>query len=176
MSSPLVQTRLRVSRAVPDAIRRARLVVVPPARTPRPRAPFAILVLLVLGGGVAGLLLFNTHMQQVSFHISALEREADDLVARQQALDMELARLRDPQSLAAAAKRQGMVPPGAPAFLRLPDGKVLGTPLPARADDGIAINAAPRGKPAALRSDPVIITVPHGTSPGALAGRQGADR
>jgi hypothetical protein len=36
-------------------------------------------------------------------------------------------------ALAAAARRLGLVPAGIPAFIRLPDGRVLGTPTPAKA-------------------------------------------
>ena len=76
-----------------------------------PRVPFVTLVSLLLLGGVVGLLLFNTSMQQASFAATALEEQATDLSAREQTLQMELERLRDPQRVAEAAKRQGMVIP-----------------------------------------------------------------
>ena len=87
-----------------------------------------MLVVLLLAGGVAGLLAFNTSMQQNSFTATALQHQADALAAREQSLAMDLERLRDPQQLAARAKKLGMVPPTNPAFVRLSDGKVLGQP------------------------------------------------
>ena len=60
---------------------------------------------------------------------------------------MELDALRDPQRLAARAKKLGMVPPPSPAFVRLSDGKVLGTPGAATALDAIRINPLPAAKP-----------------------------
>ena len=81
--------------------------------------PFVTLVSLLLLGGVVGLLLFNTSMQQASFAATALEEQATSLTAREQTLQMELERLRDPQRVAEARKQLGMVPARAPAFLDL---------------------------------------------------------
>ncbi|MGH3307948.1 MAG: hypothetical protein ACRDOX_09690, partial [Nocardioides sp.] len=58
------------------AVERARLTVVPRRRTRAARMPFVMLVSLVLLGGVIGLLLFNTSMQQASFAATALEEQA----------------------------------------------------------------------------------------------------
>ena len=102
-----------------------------------------ILVFATLVAGVVGLLMFNTQMQQSSFHATALQQKADSLVAQQQSLDMELEELRDPQRLAQQARRLGMVPPLDPAFVRLSDGKTLGSPLPASPDDAVRINPLP---------------------------------
>ena len=71
------EARTRVPRIAEAAVERARLTVVP--RVPRSRAarmPFVVLVSLLLVGGVAGLLCFNTSMQQSSFQVTALEDEA----------------------------------------------------------------------------------------------------
>ena len=65
-------------------------------------------------GGVVGLLLFNTSMQQASFAATDLQQQADTLEARQQGLQMELSRLRDPQTIALKAQRMGMVLPDEP--------------------------------------------------------------
>ena len=63
------------------------------------------LVSLVLVGGIVGLLLFNTSMQQASFAATSLESEATHLAARQQTLQMELDELRNPQRVAARPSR-----------------------------------------------------------------------
>lgn len=171
MSSVASQARARVARGVPAAVERARLTIVPARRFGAPRAPFAVLVLAILAAGVVGLLMFNTHMQQASFHATALQQRADALTAKRQSLEMELERLRDPQAVAAAGKRLGMVPPVNPAFIRLGDGSVAGTPTPARPDEGIRITPLPPAKPGVLRPPPVIVRVPAAiTEPGAAAG------
>ena len=56
------------------AVERARLTVVPRARTRAARVPFVSLVTLLLLGGVVGLLLFNTSMQQSSWPSAATIR------------------------------------------------------------------------------------------------------
>ena len=130
MSTLFSQARTRIPRFADAAVERARLTVVPSRRGGRRRgAPFVMLVVLLLAGGVAGLLAFNTTMQQNAFTATALQHRADALAARQQSLAMDLERLRDPQQLAARAKKIGMVPPPNPAFVRLSDGKVLGQPV-----------------------------------------------
>jgi hypothetical protein len=160
MSSLMSQARNRAPRLAEAAVEKARLTLVP-ARTPRaPRAPFAVLVFAILGAGVVGLLMFNTHMQQASFYATRLQTQADNLTARQQALDMELERLRAPQRLAEAGRGLGMVAPGVPAFVRLSDGTVVGTPTPASPDDAVRINPAPPQLPPPLRPRPIIVRVP----------------
>ena len=107
--------RTRVPRFAEAAVERARLTVVPPrraiGRTQAARTPFAILVISMLVAGVVGLLMFNTNMQQASFKATALQERVNVLTAKEQALNMELDALRDPQRLASAAKELGMVPP-----------------------------------------------------------------
>jgi hypothetical protein len=117
-------------------------------------------VFAILGAGVVGLLMFNTHMQQASFYATRLQARADDLTAREQKLDMELERLRAPQRLAAAGKALGMVAPGVPAFVKLSDGSVVGRPTPASPQDAVRINPLPPEVPAALRRKPIVIRVP----------------
>ena len=146
VSNQLAQ-RSRVPRIAEAAVERARLTVVPRGVTRAPRVPFVALVSLLLVSGVAGLLLFNTSMQQASFHATALEQQAQILAAEEQSLQMELEMLRDPQRVAAEARAIGMVPPANPAFIRLSDGRVLGTPTPAVPEDGIRIAPLPTLKP-----------------------------
>jgi hypothetical protein len=104
--------------------------------------------------------MFNTHMQQGSFYATRLQQHADELTARQQALDMQLERLRAPQRLATAGKALGMVAPGVPAFVELSDGSVVGTPTPASPEDAVRINPLPAQLPAPLRPKPIIVRVP----------------
>jgi hypothetical protein len=181
MSSLISQARTRAPRFAEAAVERARLSLVPTQRTRPPRAPFAVLVFAILGAGVVGLLMFNTHMQQASFYATRLQNRADDLTARQQSLDMELERLRAPQRLAQAGKALGMVAPGVPAFVRLSDGTVVGNPTPASPDDAVRIDPLPAGLPAPLQRKPIIVRVPaqptqqptqQTTPPATLPGQQ----
>lgn len=156
MSILMTQARTRVPRIAEAAVERARLTVVPRRAQPAPRVPFVTLVSLLLVGGVVGLLLFNTHMQQASFTTTAMEERATVLDAREQSLQMDLAMLRDPQRVATRAKQLGMVPANGPTFLRLSDGKVLGRPGTADPGESMRIAPLPTPKPKSLRPDPVI--------------------
>lgn len=158
MSSPAVQMRSgqlrsRVPRLAEAAVARARLTVVPRRRTRTPRVPFVTLVTLLLVGGVTGLLLFNTSLQQASFAATSLEDKAATLTAREQTLAMQLEDLRDPQRVAEKAVSLGMVLPRCPTFLHLDTGKVQGQPCePGR----VRIRPLPPVKPAVLRPAPVV--------------------
>ncbi len=157
MSSPAVQLRTRTTPRIGGAaVEKARLRVVPRRAPQHTRVPFVALVSLVLLGGVVGLLLFNTSMQQAAFATTALEAQAGTLSARQQTLEMELDVLRDPQRVAERAQAMGMVPGGTPAYLQLPTGEVLGEPAPATAQEGIRLQPRPDPKPAVLDPEPIV--------------------
>jgi hypothetical protein len=110
-----------------------RLRVVPPADLPAPRAPFVVLVLVLLVSGLVGLLMLNTLVNENSFRIHDLQKQQAALDLREQQLEREIAQREATPALAAAARRLGLVPAGTPAFIRLSDGKVLGVPTPAKA-------------------------------------------
>jgi hypothetical protein len=168
MSSPAFQIRSGRLRATApgsfpgrgtDALQRARLTVVPRARTRTSPVPFVMLVSFVLLAGVIGLLMFNTSMQQASFTTTTMERQDSTLEARKQTLQMELDQLRDPQRVAREAQGMGMVIPATPAFLRLSDGKVLGTPTPATRENPLRLLPQAPKKPAVLDPPPNVVTV-----------------
>ncbi len=126
--------RLRpIDPAARPITRRRALVAVAPAWVPAPRFPFLTLISMILIGGVVGLLMFNTSLQQASFAATALSEQASTLAQREQTLQMELQNLRDPQRVAEHARSLGMVPVGGAGFLRLSDGAFLGRPAPATA-------------------------------------------
>jgi hypothetical protein len=118
-----------------------------------------MLVSFVLLAGVIGLLMFNTSMQQAAFAATSMEQQASTLTAREQSLRMELDVLRDPQRVAREAQGMGMVIPATPAFLRLSDGKVLGTPTPATRVDPLRLLPRAPKKPAILDPAPNVVTV-----------------
>ena len=108
-----------------------RLRVVPKAGRSRPRAPFVVLVVVLMALGLVGLLLINTTMQRGAFELTELQDRAETLHTREQALQLEVSSMTNPDHIATQAARLGMVPSTSPAFLRLPDGKTTGRPSPA---------------------------------------------
>lgn len=159
MSSPAMQVRSRLPRIADGAIERARLTVVPRRRTRAARLPFVALVSMIMLGGIVGLLLFNTSMQQASFAAAALEEQATTLAAREQSLQMEVDDLRDPQRVAGAAQRLGMVQACSPAFLHLDTGKVSGEPCAGTAAQQMRIDPLPPAKPAVINPQPKVVYV-----------------
>lgn len=160
MSSTAPQLRQRVaSRLDQLAAQRARLVVVPRPRTVRaPKVPFITLVSAILLAGIIGLLLFNTSMQQASFRETALEAQARDLSARQQALQMEVQDLADDTRIARLAQEVlGMVIPTTPAgVVDLATGEIDGDPEPATPEGELPLYPPKPERPDALDPDPVI--------------------
>ncbi|GAA1475874.1 hypothetical protein GCM10009623_03200 [Nocardioides aestuarii] len=171
MSSPATQLRTRIAPLIGSpAVEKARLRVVPRRAPQRTRVPFVFLVTLVLLGGVVGLLLFNTSMQQAAFATTALEDQAATLAARQQTLEMEIDTLRDPQRLAERAQQMGMVVSGTPAYLDLETHRVLGEPSPATAEQGLRLLPRPEAKPAVLDPEPIVEEVRQVIGDGPTAG------
>lgn len=125
------QVRRTASWIDSEALRRARLFVVPRSRSQASRVPFVVLVSVLLVGGVVSLLLFNTSMQQAAFSEVRLNQEATALAARQQTLELQLEKMQNPQVIAQRAQARGMVIPEDPAVLRVPSGHVGGVPSPA---------------------------------------------
>ncbi len=107
-------------------LRRPALAVVPARRSRVGHAPFAAVVVAVLAAGLLGLLVLNTVLAQDAFRLHTLKVQSRLLEDREQVLQREVEALRAPSALAARAGVLGMVPAGPPAFLRLPDGAVLG--------------------------------------------------
>lgn len=171
MSSTASALRTRLPQAAPRlaqaALERARLTVVPRRRTTAPRVPFVTFVSIILLAGVVGLLLFNTSMQQASFRATALEKQATDLGAQQEALEMDISTLREPQRVARAAQRLGMVIPSTPAgVLDLRTGRISGEPTPASAADSIPLATPGPRKPASLTPKTVVVKVNAKAKPG----------
>lgn len=166
------QLRGRFPRLAGDAVERARLrVVARPRAEATPRLPFVVLVSVLAVGGVVGLLLFNTSMQQSSFAASALESQARTLDAREQELRSQLETLRNPQRLARTAASRGMVIPAAPCFLPLGGAPVEGVCTPASPEDAMPVEPPPIARPAAL--DPPPVRAPRS---GSEPSRPAADR
>lgn len=115
-----------------------RLRVAPPLPVATPRAPFVALVLALVVGGVLGILLVNTKINENAFRLDTLREQQATLDIREQQLKNEIAEYEAPGNLAAQARKLGLVESGAPVFIRLPDGRVIGVPQPAASDQPTA--------------------------------------
>lgn len=112
----------------PAAARRRPGLKVLPGVARSPRAPFVVMVLLVLGVGLIGLLLLNTALQQGSFALSRLEAETTALRDRAEVLASQVAQMESPSELATRARELGMVPADDLEYIELP-------PLPGARED-----------------------------------------
>ena len=123
-------------RFVPDRWRASSLRLVPTPGRRAPRAAFVSVVMALLAGGLIGLLLLTTGMQQSAFALFDAETEVAGLRQERQTLAAELAAREAPAALASAAALTGMVPNNSPAFLDLDAGTIRGELLPAEAPPG----------------------------------------
>ncbi|MFY1637520.1 hypothetical protein ACN27F_30330 [Solwaraspora sp. WMMB335] len=128
---------------IPDEVpRSARLRVAPPVPVAVPRAPFIAMILVVVVGGVLGVLLVNTKINENAIRIGNLEQQQSNLDIQEQQLEKEIAQHESPGNLAAQARKLGLVESGPPAFIRLPDGRVIGVPQPATGEPAITSQGA----------------------------------
>lgn len=81
----------------------------PPEPVPVPRAPFVALVLALVVGGVLGILVLNTKINENAFTLQELYRQQIELDLRQQQLEQEIAQASSTATLDAAARRMGLV-------------------------------------------------------------------
>jgi hypothetical protein len=127
------------------------------------RVPFAILVGVILGGGLIALLLLNTMAAQDAFRLHDLQRQSATLEDTQQQLQVATQQLESPATLAAKARALGMVPTGSISFVRLRSGRLVGVakaaPLP----------PPPAPKPTASASSAPAKTTKTGASSGSAA-------
>jgi len=121
--------KLDAARAT-EAARSPRLRVAPPAPISAPRAPFVAVVIALVVAGVLGILVINTKTNENSFRISRLQDQKTALDNQQQQLENQIAGYESTGNLYAAARRLGLVKAENPAYIRLPDGKVIGVPKP----------------------------------------------
>ncbi|MFG3548622.1 septum formation initiator family protein [Streptomyces sp. NPDC047725] len=131
------------------AARLARLLPPGGGRGQAARAPFVLLVVLLLGGGLIGLLVLNSALSEGSFELEDLKQETKSLTDEEQALQRDIDTYSAPQALQHRARELGMVPGTDPAFLA-PDGTVKGSPRPASA-------AAGSPRPASAGTVPLVL-------------------
>jgi hypothetical protein len=81
-------------------------------------------------------LLLSIGVSQGAYRIESLQAENARLVRANQTASEKVQTLSSPQNLAANAVALGMVSDATPVYLRLSDGKVIGSPTPATAASG----------------------------------------
>ncbi|MFD2763204.1 hypothetical protein [Micromonospora eburnea] len=114
-----------------------RLRVAPPPPVSVPQAPFVGLILVLVVGGVLGILAVNTKINENAFKLERLQQQQAKLDVDQQQLEKEIADQKAPGNLTANARKLGLVESGELAYIRLPDGKVIGVPQPAESAPAI---------------------------------------
>jgi hypothetical protein len=110
---------------------RPKLRLAPPPPVSGLRVPFMVMILVLVIAGVVGILALNQKINENAFKLDKLRAEQAKLDRQEQNLDEQIAERESPGNLAAAARKLGLVPAGAPAFIRLPDGRIIGVPQPA---------------------------------------------
>nr|WP_055556412.1 septum formation initiator family protein [Streptomyces sp. NBRC 110028] len=130
------------------------------------RAPFVLLVVVLLGSGLIALLLLNSSLNQGSFELSNLEKQTGELSDERQSLQQEVDQLSAPGALEQRARELGMVPGGSPAFLN-PDGTVAGVPAPATGQPSVAHAPGPL-PPLVLDPTPAASTPSPAPAPAAV--------
>ncbi|WP_051970549.1 hypothetical protein [Kitasatospora azatica] len=125
---------IQPGRLLPGQLGRARITVRPgrpPRGAGRGRTPFAVLVVLLLAGGLLGLLMLNTALNEGAIELTKVQKQTTVLTDQQQGLQQQIDHDAAPDALEKSARQLGMVPGGDPAFLQ-DDGTVLGSPGPAK--------------------------------------------
>ncbi|SHM35518.1 hypothetical protein [Cryptosporangium aurantiacum] len=89
-----------------------------------------MLVLVLAIGGLVGLVLLNTAVNENAFRLHDLDTRQAQLDEEEQRLRQALENQKAPDKLDTRARGLGLVPAGDPGFV-LPEGKVVGTPVPA---------------------------------------------
>lgn len=92
------------------------------------RVPFILVLALVLGIGMAGLLVLNTTIQDQSVRLRSLQVEATILGYKEASLQAQVDKLQSSTELAYRATELGMRPNPHPAFLEVPSGRIIGSP------------------------------------------------
>jgi hypothetical protein len=122
---------------------RRRLRVAPPLPVTVARAPFVAMLLFIVVAGVVGILVLSTLINANQFQLNDLQSKQTGLDQQEQLLQQNLAQLQAPGSLVAAAKKLGLVPAGTLAYIRMPDGSVVGIPQPADQAPSVTSQSGP---------------------------------
>jgi hypothetical protein len=148
----------------------------------KPKTPFVLLVLSLLGGGLVALLLLSSASSADAFTQRNLQQSNQALSLREQQLARDVAASEAPGQLAKRAKELGLVEGAEPGFLIVePNGRarVEGSPVPATSpppppkptpSPTPTPSGTPSGTPTAARSGASPSGTPTGTPTAARSG------
>ncbi len=136
------ETPRRLGEAAQQARPQLRAIISPPRRVSS--ASFAILVGVILVGGMVGLLALTTLLQNQAFEVRAAQRAASELAYRSSDLEAQVNREKAPESLGRRATALGMVPNPHGVFIDMRSGEVLGEPIAVRGDEMPSLKVAPQ--------------------------------
>lgn len=111
---------------------------------------FVLIVLAIVGVGLAGVMVVTTSIGAQSRELTALQHEANELEYESAALQTKLETLSSTASLALRASQLGMVPNPYPAYISLEEGAILGEPTPVKGNEFPQLT----GKPPVLEDVP----------------------
>ena len=129
------------ARRVPERVARLR-VVAAPLQAGR-RLPFVALCVALLLASLIAVLVVNIALSRGAYDVHQLQQRRTALAEREQQLAERLAIDSSPARLSERARELGMIPGTSPAFIRLSDGAVLGSPAPADPATAAAVSAIP---------------------------------
>jgi cell division protein FtsB len=92
---------------------------------PRPRTPFILLLIGLLGGAMVSLLVISTTLAQGAFQITSLQQQNANLTRQEQTLNNAVAQAADPAVIAKEAQQFGMVQNPNLSFINLKNGKII---------------------------------------------------
>jgi len=94
-------------------------------RPRRPRAPFILLLVGLLGGALVSLLVISTTLAQGSYRITNLQQQNANLAKQEQLLTQQVAQASSPTQIAQEAEQFGMRPNPHLQFINLKTGKIV---------------------------------------------------
>ncbi|RFA15117.1 hypothetical protein B7R22_07240 [Subtercola boreus] len=139
-------------------------------RRRKPKLAYAAVVVVGVFSIVVAQLMLSIGLSNGAYEISSLQTEQKEIDRSNSALSEQLDGLSAPQSLAASAEALGMVANVHPAYLRLSDGAVLGTPTTASSASGSLTNGQPSLVPNALTAAAASAAAAAGAAPAAATG------
>jgi hypothetical protein len=150
-----------------DQPRRVRIVTTSAQRRARPKIVYALVATAVIFTIFLAQLLLSIALSGGAYRISKLQAEQVQDGRVTSALSEQLNTIGSTQNLAANARSLGMVASASQAFLRLSDGRVLGTSTAAPAVTGLVKSGAKSSVPNSLLAGIPLVklkTSGHGSS------------
>lgn len=111
-------------------------------RKARPKSFYPLMTMAVVFGIIISQLLLSVAVSSGAYEIAELTQQNKEISRTYQTMTQDIDRLSSPQNLASNAGALGMVNNATPVYLRLSDGAVLGSPVPAKATAGAASSSS----------------------------------